>query len=87
MDIRREGTVSNFYRGKTVFVTGASGSIGKVLLWKLLLSCSGIDTIYVLIRSKKGKPAHIRLNELFRTPVTEIYFLMGFYELALFKRV
>ncbi|ORC88806.1 fatty acyl-CoA reductase [Trypanosoma theileri] len=40
---------------KTVFVTGGSGFMGKVLLFKLLKEFPDIETIYVLIRGKKSR--------------------------------
>ncbi|XP_063893677.1 putative fatty acyl-CoA reductase CG5065 [Helicoverpa armigera] len=56
--------VADFYAGKSVFITGITGFLGKVFLEKLLYSCKDIDTIYVLIRDKKGKNAQQRLKEI-----------------------
>lgn len=36
----------------------------SVLIEKLLRSCGDVDTIYVLVRNKKGKDARGRLHEL-----------------------
>ena len=55
-------SVQNFYKGKTIFITGASGFMGKVLIEKLLYSCSDIKEIIILIRPKKGKTAMQRVN-------------------------
>jgi alcohol-forming fatty acyl-CoA reductase len=44
--------------------------MGKVLLDKLLRTCPGIDNIYLLIRKKKGKDIHTRIEELFDDPVS-----------------
>lgn len=41
------------------------GFMGKMLLEKLLRSCRGIETIYLLIRPKKNKDIHTRIEELF----------------------
>lgn len=46
-----------------------SGFMGKMLIEKLLRSCTEIDTIYLLIRPKKGKDVHSRLEEAFDDPV------------------
>lgn len=44
--------------------------MGKVLLDKLLRTCPGIENIYLLIRKKKGKDIHTRIEELFDDPVS-----------------
>ncbi|KAK9506450.1 hypothetical protein O3M35_008388 [Rhynocoris fuscipes] len=49
---------------KTVFLTGASGFLGRLILENLLRSCPGIRRIYIHIREKKGKSVDERLEEL-----------------------
>lgn len=39
--------------------------MGKMLLEKLLRTLSGIENIYLLIRPKKNKDIHTRVDELF----------------------
>ncbi|XP_049883785.1 fatty acyl-CoA reductase wat-like [Pectinophora gossypiella] len=56
--------IQKFYKDQCVFLTGGTGFLGKVCIEKLLRSCCDIDTIYVLVRSKKGKDARARLHEL-----------------------
>lgn len=63
-------SVSDFYSGKTVFITGGTGFMGKVLLEKLLRSCPGVSKIYLLIRPKKGQDARERLQQLLCSPVS-----------------
>jgi alcohol-forming fatty acyl-CoA reductase len=46
-----------------------TGFMGKVLIDKLLRTCPGIENIYLLIRKKKGKDIHARIEELFDDPV------------------
>lgn len=41
------------------------GFMGKMLLEKLLRTCTGIDTIYLLIRPKKDKDIYSRVDEIF----------------------
>ncbi|KAL3270689.1 hypothetical protein HHI36_021217 [Cryptolaemus montrouzieri] len=62
-------TISEFFQGKTVFITGGTGFMGKVLLEKLLRSCPGVSKVYLLIRPKKGQNAHERLSELLCSPL------------------
>lgn len=45
--------------------------MGKVLIDKLLRTCPNIENIYLLIRKKKGKDIHTRIEELFDDPVSE----------------
>lgn len=69
-----ESEIQKFYKDKKILITGASGFIGKVLLWKLLNSCSLVDTIYVLIRSKCGQDIRTRLENLLQAPVSNFFF-------------
>ncbi|KAG5899575.1 hypothetical protein JTB14_022905 [Gonioctena quinquepunctata] len=62
-------SVSEFYNGKTVFITGGTGFMGKVLLEKLLRSCPGVSKIYLLIRPKRGQEAPERLQQLLSSPL------------------
>ncbi|XP_074028601.1 putative fatty acyl-CoA reductase CG5065 [Leptinotarsa decemlineata] len=62
-------SVSDFYSGKTVFITGGTGFMGKVLLEKLLRACPGVSKIYLLIRPKRGQEAQERLQQLLCSPL------------------
>ena len=55
--------IVEFYRGRSVFITGATGFLGKVLVEKLLRSCPDIKAVYLLIRPKKGQDAVSRLQD------------------------
>jgi hypothetical protein len=50
--------------------------MGKVLIDKLLRTCSDIENIYLLIRKKKGKDIHTRIEELFDDPVIIMIMMM-----------
>lgn len=62
-------SISDFYVGKTVFITGVTGFMGKVLLEKLLRSCWQVKKVYVLIRPKKGHGINTRLDHLLDSKV------------------
>ncbi|VVC29133.1 Male sterility, NAD-binding,NAD(P)-binding domain,Fatty acyl-CoA reductase, C-terminal [Cinara cedri] len=64
--------IASFYNGTTVFLTGATGFIGSLILEKLLRTCSGVKLIYILIREKKGKHSEERFKELFDDPLFEV---------------
>ncbi|XP_011865825.1 PREDICTED: putative fatty acyl-CoA reductase CG5065 isoform X3 [Vollenhovia emeryi] len=59
--------IQSFYAGQTIFITGGTGFLGKILIEKLLRSCPDISTIYILIRSKKDKNPERRLDEMFNS--------------------
>ena len=56
--------IADYYKNKSVFITGATGFIGKVLIEKLLRSCYDLKKIYLLVRGKKGHGPKQRLDEL-----------------------
>lgn len=68
-----ESSVRDFYRGKSVLVTGGTGFMGKVLLEKLLYSIPDIGNVYVLMRPKKGKSINQRLEDMQRLPVSAYF--------------
>ncbi|XP_065216395.1 putative fatty acyl-CoA reductase CG5065 [Planococcus citri] len=66
-----ESQISSFYAGKKILITGGTGTLGKVLIWKLLQSCPEVDSVYVLMRPKHGKDSMSRKEELFSLPIFE----------------
>lgn len=62
-------SIVEFYKGRSVFITGATGFMGKVLVEKLLRSCPGIERIYLLMRPSKGQSVEYRLQELINNQV------------------
>ncbi|KAF4529760.1 hypothetical protein B566_EDAN017909 [Ephemera danica] len=63
--------ISEFFQGRCVFITGATGFMGKVLVEKLLRSCPELDTLYLLMRPKRGQLPEQRLKELIAGPAFE----------------
>lgn len=53
-------SVRAFYENKVVFVTGATGFVGKSLVQRLLQTVS-VEQVYVLIRPKRGECVQVRL--------------------------
>lgn len=61
--------IRNFFRGKTVFLTGGTGFLGKLFIEKLL-QCE-VREIVLLVRSKRGRTPRERLQrQLEREPVS-----------------
>ncbi|XP_068979197.1 putative fatty acyl-CoA reductase CG8306 [Bombus flavifrons] len=61
--------VTEFYNGKTVFLTGGTGFVGVCLIEKLLRCMPDLKNIYVLLRPKKGKKIEERLEEIKKNSV------------------
>ena len=66
--------VAEYYKNKSVFLTGGTGFLGIALVEKLLRCCPDINTIYLLIRPKKGKSAAERLQEITKNSVSHFLF-------------
>lgn len=70
-------TIPEYYDGKSVLITGATGFMGKVLLEKLLRSCPGVKTAYVLVRSKAGQAPRQRIADMVNCKVSGALFWRG----------
>ncbi|XP_045534627.1 putative fatty acyl-CoA reductase CG5065 [Papilio machaon] len=62
-------SIDQLYAGKSVFVTGGTGFLGKVFLEKLLYSCPNIDKIYVLMREKNKWDTTERIKQMLDLPM------------------
>ncbi|XP_045534626.1 putative fatty acyl-CoA reductase CG5065 [Papilio machaon] len=60
--------VADFYAGKSVFITGGTGFLGKAFIEKLLYS-TDIEKIYILIRETQQLRAHVRLRNILENPI------------------
>jgi alcohol-forming fatty acyl-CoA reductase len=60
----KNSEITEFYRNKSIFLTGVTGQLGKCVVEKLLRACTQLDKIYLLVRPKKGKNSEERLAEL-----------------------
>ena len=63
-------TITEFYIGLDIFITGVTGFMGKCLLEKLLRSLPNEGRIFVLVRPNKGKSVSERIEELTSTRVS-----------------
>ena len=64
MDLTNTSEILQFYKDKSVFITGGTGFLGKTLIEKLLRSCYNLKKIYLLVRPKKGKTPSQRIEEI-----------------------
>lgn len=64
-------SVAEYYSGKSVFITGGTGFIGKVLIEKLLRSCPNCYKVYLLVRPKRSQDIDQRIEELAKSPIFE----------------
>lgn len=62
-------TVNELFNGRSIFLTGVTGFVGKVLLEKLLRCCPEIKQIFVLVRSSDLENHEQRLNNLLEEQV------------------
>ena len=62
-------TVREFYKDRTVLISGATGFMGKVLLEKMLRTLLDVKRIYILIRPKKGLQPQQRVNAILHAKV------------------
>ncbi|KAL1502598.1 hypothetical protein ABEB36_007719 [Hypothenemus hampei] len=67
-----DSDIKEFYKGSSIFITGATGFLGKLAIEKLLRTCSDLKQIFVLIRAKKGKDVKQRFEEIFNDQVFDV---------------
>ncbi|KAI5732602.1 hypothetical protein M8J76_002155 [Diaphorina citri] len=54
-------SVADFYRNGHILITGGTGFMGKLMIDKLLRSFSDIDSLYIMVRDKKGSSPEERI--------------------------
>ncbi|XP_025263366.1 fatty acyl-CoA reductase 1-like [Camponotus floridanus] len=62
-------SIPSFYAGQSIFLTGATGLIGKVYIEKILRSCPDVREIFILMRPKKGININERLEKMLSVPL------------------
>lgn len=68
-DVPHIMSIATYFNGKSLFITGGTGFIGKVVVEKLLRTCPNLKNIYFLIRPKKGQSCEERIDKIFTLPV------------------
>lgn len=75
MVVTTQSNIQEFFKNKTIFITGGTGFLGKLIVNKLIRSCPQIKRIYMLVREKKGKTPNERLKDIFNLPVRKLLYL------------
>ncbi|XP_067206150.1 fatty acyl-CoA reductase 1-like isoform X1 [Linepithema humile] len=69
MAINPVKSISEFYAGQSIFLTGATGFVGKVFIEKVLRCCPDVCEIFLLIRPKKDLSVEERLKNILNLPI------------------
>jgi thioester reductase-like protein len=65
--------IREFYKDKTILMTGCTGFVGKVVLEKFIRSVPDFNKIYVLVRPKRGtKPMDRVWKDIFSSQCFDI---------------
>lgn len=68
--------IHKFYEGKTIFLSGATGFVGKVVLEKFIRTLPNFKKLFVMVRSKKNMTVQDRLErEIFSAEIFAPLFL------------
>ena len=62
--------ISNYFAGKSIFLTGATGFMGKCFVEKILRDAPDLKNLYVLVREKKGVPPEEKMKKYFQNFVS-----------------
>ncbi|XP_033204449.1 putative fatty acyl-CoA reductase CG5065 [Bombus vancouverensis nearcticus] len=68
-NLNKVNSIEGFYAGTGIFITGASGFVGKGLLEKLIRVCPRIVVIFILVRPKKHQTMEQRYKEIIDDPI------------------
>lgn len=68
-DIGHASPIRDFYKDQTIFITGATGFLGTLLVEKLLRCCPHIHKLILLVRSKKSASVEDRIRDHFNDEI------------------
>ena len=72
MTTKHASSIPRLFANKSIFITGVTGMLGKVLVEKMLRTTPQIRVIYVLVRPSNGKNAQERVEEeLYKSRIWE----------------
>ncbi|KAI4802945.1 hypothetical protein KUCAC02_006512 [Chaenocephalus aceratus] len=71
---RSMASIPEYYAGKNVLITGATGFMGKVLVEKLLRACPEVRALYLLVRPKAGQSMEQRVSDMMTCKQLLLYF-------------
>ena len=63
-------SISDFYAEKTIFITGATGFLGKIVTEKLLRDCPLVKKLFLLTRSRRGVNPQQRIDNILDSGVS-----------------
>ncbi|XP_066261971.1 fatty acyl-CoA reductase wat-like [Euwallacea similis] len=63
-----QSDIQRFYKGGTVFLTGATGFIGKLILEKVLRALP-VRKVFILVREKENVPPSTRVQQMLKSAV------------------
>ena len=63
-------SIRDFYANKTIFITGATGFLGKIVIEKLLRDCPLVKKLILLTRSRRGVNPQQRIDNILDSGVS-----------------
>ncbi|XP_039307351.1 putative fatty acyl-CoA reductase CG5065 [Solenopsis invicta] len=71
MTVNPAESISTFYSGQSILLTGATGFLGKVFFEKVLRSCPDVREIFLLMRPNRESNINERLKKILNLPLYE----------------